>query len=178
MKIVLYGAESTGKTTLSKALAQHFKTSWVPEFSRKYLQDKYDKTGEVCTYEDLMPIAKGQLQLEGKRSEEAQNNLLFCDTNILQTYYYGKAYYEDFQHQSLWNLVKTQQYDFYFLTYIDTPWEVDDLRDKPNERQEMHQLFKQSLVENDLPFMLLKGNETERLKKAIGKVNQLCKNVF
>ncbi len=175
MKIVLYGAESTGKTTLAQALATHFHTVWVPEYARDYLQKKYDQTGEICAYSDLMPIAHGQLALEAKQAEKAQNNLLFCDTNILQTYYYGKAYYKNFTHQALWNLVCQQTYDYYFLTYIDTSWEADDLRDKPNEREEMHQFFKASLEKNGLPYTLLKGSHSERLQSALKKIKQLQK---
>lgn len=173
MKIVTYGAESTGKTSLAKALARHFNTTWVPEYARKYLQEKYNRSGEICAYDDLMPIARGQLRLEEEQLQNSNHNLLFCDTNPLQTYYYGKAYFENFNHQDLWDLSKAQKYDFYFLTYIDTPWEADDLRDKPEERKKMHQLFEDSLKENALPYVLLQGNKKERLQKAIKKVNEL-----
>ena len=40
LRIVLYGPESSGKTTLAKALAKQFQTTWVPEFARNYLQEK------------------------------------------------------------------------------------------------------------------------------------------
>ena len=43
LRIVLYGPESTGKTTLARSLAEHYKTLWVPEFARNYLQRKWDK---------------------------------------------------------------------------------------------------------------------------------------
>ena len=46
LKIVLFGPESTGKTTLAKHLAEHFKTLWVPEYMRGYLQQKWDSEGE------------------------------------------------------------------------------------------------------------------------------------
>ena len=42
IKVVLFGPESTGKTTLSKALADHFGTLWVAEYAREYLQNKWD----------------------------------------------------------------------------------------------------------------------------------------
>ena len=41
-RIVLFGPESTGKTTLAKKLAYHFQTNWVPEFAREYLEKKND----------------------------------------------------------------------------------------------------------------------------------------
>ncbi len=173
MKIVAYGAESTGKSTLCQALAEHYKTVWVPEYAREYLQDKFDRSGEICAERDLWPIAKGQLKAEHEAEKKTRNNLVFCDTNVLQTYYYGKAYYKNFEDEQLLKLALEEQYDFYFLTYIDTPWEADDLRDKPDERLEMHRFFEQSLIDNNLPYILLKGSEEERLAKAIVKINEL-----
>ena len=37
-RVVIIGAESTGKTTLARALAEHYKTPWVPEFGRFYTE--------------------------------------------------------------------------------------------------------------------------------------------
>lgn len=173
MKIVIYGAESTGKTTLSQALAKHYDTAWVPEFARKYLQKKYNESGEICSIEDLIPIAQGQIKEEQKAEKNAQNGLLFCDTNPYQTYYYGKAYYKNFEYPELWALAERQNYDFYLLTYIDTPWIPDDLRDRPDEREEMHRFFENSLIDNNFPYITLKGSREERLQKAIKKIDQL-----
>ena len=172
-KIVLYGAESTGKTWLAKALAKHYKTVWVPEYARDFLQKKYDNSGEICSYDDLIPIALGQINAEEEAIKNTDKEIIFYDTNPLQTYYYGKAYFPNFTHPELWEMAKKRKYDFYLLTYIDTPWEEDDLRDKPEERLEMHLHFKKSLEENNLPYLLLKGNKEERLKKAIDKIEQL-----
>ena len=41
IKVVLFGPESTGKTTLSEKLARHYSTVWVPEYAREYLQKKW-----------------------------------------------------------------------------------------------------------------------------------------
>lgn len=176
LKIVIYGAESTGKTSLSQSLAASYNTVWVPEFARDFLQEKYNNCGEVCAYEDLMPIAKGQIALEEKAKSKVKNDLLFCDTNPLQTYYYGKAYYPNFKHPELWELAQSRTYDHYFLTYIDTPWEEDDLRDRPEQREEMHHLFEKSLQDNHLPYTLLKGNPEERLQKAKSVLQRLLED--
>ncbi|MCB0468427.1 MAG: ATP-binding protein, partial [Aequorivita sp.] len=63
IKVVLYGPESTGKTTLAEQLAEHYRTQWVPEFMRDYLQKKWDSEKKLVEKKDLIPIAKGQLQL-------------------------------------------------------------------------------------------------------------------
>ena len=69
----MFGPESTGKTTLAKQLADHFKTVWAPEFARDYLQQKWDDTKQTCEPEDLLPIAIGQTQLENKALLLANN---------------------------------------------------------------------------------------------------------
>ena len=71
---------------------------------------------------------------------------------------------------------KESSYDLYFLTYIDTPWVADDLRDRPDQREEMFLAFKNALEENQRPYILLKGNKEERLKKAITAIDKIIKN--
>ena len=64
----------------------------------------------------------------------------------------------------------------YFLTYIDTPWEADDLRDKPYERERMFKAFEDVLKKHNRPYVLLKGTKKERLEKAVKHVDELIKN--
>ena len=84
IKIALFGPESTGKTTLANQLATHFKTTWAPEYAREYLQDKWNKKQEICSPEDLLPIAYGQIHIENQALALA-NTYLFCDTCLLVT---------------------------------------------------------------------------------------------
>ena len=58
-KIVLFGPESTGKSTLAEALAEYYNTAFVPEYMRLYLQHKWNQERATCTKEDLIPIAQG-----------------------------------------------------------------------------------------------------------------------
>ena len=93
IKVVLFGPESTGKTTLAKRLAEHFKTLWVPEYMREYLQKKWDAKGEKCTKDDLIPIAEGQMKVENETTKLVEE-LLICDTNLLEIKVYSQYYYD------------------------------------------------------------------------------------
>jgi len=63
-RVVICGPESTGKSTMTKYLSVFFKTNYVDEFAREFLQKKWDNSKEVCSREDLLEIAKGQIELE------------------------------------------------------------------------------------------------------------------
>jgi NadR type nicotinamide-nucleotide adenylyltransferase len=174
IKVVVFGPESTGKTTLSMQLANHYNTVWVPEYARTYLQKKWDTARKVCELEDLLPIAEGQMKLENALAQET-NSVLICDTDLLETKVYSEAYYLGYCDPILEKYALENTYDLYFLTYIDTPWELDDLRDKPHERESMFQAFESALITNKRPYVLLKGNKKERLKTAVTYIDKLLK---
>jgi nicotinamide riboside kinase len=171
-KVVLFGPESTGKTTLSKQLAKHYNTIWVPEFAREYLQDKWDREQKTCEPKDLLPIAEGQMKLENELARQAKD-ILICDTDLLETKVYSEAYYLGYCNPVLEKYALQNRYDLYLLTYVDTPWEADDLRDRPNEREKMFTYFKDTLEQYGKNFIILKGEKNARLKKAIAQIDKL-----
>ena len=171
IKVVLFGPESTGKTTLSKALAEYYSTSWVAEYARAYLQNKWDQEQKTCERSDLLPIAIGQMQLENAAVTQA-NKLLFCDTNLLETKVYSEVYYQGYCDPHIDLYAKKNCYNLYFLCDIDVPWEADDLRDKPGERKKMFLAFESALDKFDLPYVVLSGSKTVRLKSAVKYINQ------
>ena len=170
-KIALFGPESTGKTTLAKQLAAHFQTVWAPEFARDYLQQKWDTTQQICEPEDLLPIAIGQTQLENQALLTA-NKFLFCDTCLLVTKVFSEIYY-NFCDPALDKAARKHKYDLFFLTDVDVPWEKDDLRDAPQQREMTFDVFKKALIDNEKPFITLSGNPETRLKKAIKIIEDL-----
>tara|TARA_R110000737_G_scaffold41607_3_gene62250 strand:- start:2341 stop:2904 length:564 start_codon:yes stop_codon:yes gene_type:complete len=172
VKVVLFGPESTGKTTLSEQLARHYNTVWVPEYARDYLQEKWNNERKTCEPHDLLPIAEGQMRLENKLTKKA-TKILVCDTDLLETKVYSEAYYIGDCDPILEKYALQNSYDLYLLTYIDIPWEEDDLRDKPNEREEMFNYFKRTLEKYGKNFITLKGDKKQRLEKAINHIDQL-----
>jgi nicotinamide riboside kinase len=173
IKIAMFGPESTGKTTLSKQLADHFDTVWAPEYAREYLQQKWDRTQQICEPEDLMPIAVGQVRVENEALLTA-NNYLFCDTNLLVTKVFSEMYY-NFCDPGLDKAARKHKYDLFFLTDIDVAWTKDDLRDTSENREATFEVFKNALIENDKPFITLSGDENARFEKARVILRDLAK---
>jgi NadR type nicotinamide-nucleotide adenylyltransferase len=171
LKVVIFGPESTGKTTLARDLATYYKAPWVPEYAREYLQEKWDRQQQTCQAEDLLPIAIGQMRLENALTKEA-GRLLICDTDLLETKVYSEAYYLGYCDPILEKYALANKYDLYFLTGIDVPWEADDLRDKPGEREEMFSYFKDALEKYNRRFVILKGDRETRLQIAIRHIDK------
>jgi NadR type nicotinamide-nucleotide adenylyltransferase len=172
VKVVLFGPESTGKSTLSELLARHYNTVWVPEYAREYLQDKWNNQRKTCEQKDLIPIAIGQMGLENELAKKA-DKILICDTDLLETKVYSEEYYGGFVDPDLDRAVTESQYELYLLSYIDTPWEADDLRDRPTQREEMFRAFERALVNNQRPYVILKGKVKERMNTAVQAIDRI-----
>ena len=172
IKVVLFGPESSGKTTLSKQLARYYNTVWVPEYARDYLQKKWNYERKTCENSDLLPIAIGQMKLENELAEKA-DKILICDTDLLETKIYSEEYYGGFVNPDLEKAAINNTYDLYLLTYIDTPWEKDDLRDRPDQRLEMFKAFENALKKYNRPYIILKGDKKTRVKKATNRIDEI-----
>ncbi|MCF6214014.1 MAG: ATP-binding protein [Flavobacteriaceae bacterium] len=172
VKVVLFGPESTGKTTLSDQLARYYNSVWVPEYARRYLQNKWNNERKTCESSDLFPIAKGQIRLENYLTKKV-DKILICDTDLLETKVYSEEYYGGFVDPLLEKYAIENTYDLYFLTYIDVPFEQDDLRDRPHLRENMFQAFKATLDKYKRPYILLKGDKKTRLKAATKAIDKL-----
>jgi HTH-type transcriptional repressor of NAD biosynthesis genes len=175
VKVVLFGPESTGKTTLSRHLARYYNTVWTPEFARAYLQKKWNNERKTCEKKDLIPIAIGQMKMENKLAKKA-DKLLICDTDLLETKVYSEEFYGGFVDEKLDKAASENQYDLYLLTYVDTPWEKDDLRDRPEQRLEMFTAFENALKKHKKNYIILKGDKETRLKNATEAIDKIISN--
>ena len=95
------------------------------------------------------------------------NKFVFCDTNILVTKVWSETHFNGYCSKEIINIFKSVSYDYYFLTNIDVPWVKDDLRDRPDNRNEMFNCFKKHLDINEIQYSVVSGDKKERLKKAI-----------
>ncbi len=144
----------------------HFNVGWVPEYSREYLKN----IGRDYTYEDILAIAQGQLAHEEQMMAEAEN-ILLCDTEqIVNKIWcdekYGKC------HPWIIDKILTHRYDLYLLCDTDLQWEADPLRENPEDRDRLFELYKKELEGYKFPFVIISGQGKERLSKAIETIQR------
>lgn len=171
IKVVFFGPESTGKTVLCERLAAYYDTVFAAEFSRIYSEAKAQKQQQL-TQEDVLPIAIGQMALENAQLEKAEN-LLICDTDLLETKVYSEYYYDGFCPPIVKKQAVLNTYDLYFLTYIDTTWKADGIRDQPNNRQELFNIFENELQMHNKTYVTLKGDFESKFQTCIKHINGL-----
>jgi NadR type nicotinamide-nucleotide adenylyltransferase len=169
IRVVVTGSECTGKTTLARELAQHYGTVWVPEFARRFVEEK----GAAPEYADVEAIARGQIMLEERMRSES-GGLLIQDTDLLSTVVYGQHYYGDCPKWIEAALLKRAG-DLYLLADIDVPWSPEgDQRDRGDRREDMHELFRSALGHRGFRFVEISGTLPERLEKAIATIDELA----
>lgn len=166
-RVCLIGAESTGKTTLAQALAKHFQTVWVPEYAREYIEAK----GAACDYDDLIAIAKGQIESEARLALSA-NKVLFCDTDLLTTMIWSQCHYGK-SADLIGQMANDSRYDLYLLTKIDFPWVDDGIRDSKNYREWIENRIIEELTGRRRRYVAILGTHEERMEKAVKAVNSI-----
>jgi NadR type nicotinamide-nucleotide adenylyltransferase len=176
-KIVIVGPESTGKTTLSENLANHFKTEWVREYAREYLE----KNGINYTFDNLYEIAQGQLAGEDSAIQKLQqiNHTLNVIPLIIDTDMYVIKIWSEFVFNKCDNRVLTEiakrKYDGYILCNTDVPWVKDGMREYPDlvTREKLFTFYKEELSEQKTPWIIISGNYEARTQQAIDFVASL-----
>jgi NadR type nicotinamide-nucleotide adenylyltransferase len=166
-RVAIIGPECTGKSELSKFLAQHFKTEWVPEYARAYI----DNLRRPYNQNDLITIAHGQLRLEDEYARDA-NTFLFCDTNLYVIKVWSMFKYGNCD-QEILDQIANRKYDLYLLTYVDLPWEEDPLREHPTKREELYNIYLNEMKNQSVPFVEIKGDREQRRATAIEAIEKL-----
>lgn len=173
-RICVLGAESTGTTTLARALARHYHTVWVPEYGREYCESKIEEAGGWQAYEqwqteEFTHIAQTQCDREDQAARLA-NKLLICDTNAFATNLWHERYLGKLS-SAVEAISSGRKYDMVILTEVDIPFVQDGLRDGEHVRHNMHARFEELLSEQSIAYTMLSGPHRQRLKKAISLIN-------
>ena len=179
-KIVVLGPESTGKSTLCAALAAHYQTIWTPEYARAFLS----KNGTKYTYDDLLTIAKGQIQKEEEALASLNKNTvdqptpkisnkLILDTDMYVMKVWCEYVFNNCHHYIL-EQINQRSYDLYLLCDIDLPWASDEMREYPDAgpRLELFTIYKELLINQNTPWGIVSGTGAQRTTNAIQLIDQ------
>ena len=167
-RVVLIGAESTGKTTLAEGLAAHYETVWAPEYLRAFVEEK----GALPEPGDTLLIAQRHRAQEEALARRA-HRLLVYDTDLISTCVYSRYYFGACPPVvERWSYERSA--DLYLLTDTDLPWTADPgQRDGPDVRAALHALFQRELEERGVPYARVSGSLEERMETAIEAIDAL-----
>lgn len=179
-RIVLIGAESTGKTTLAQQLAERFETKWVPEFGREHWERKVQGLTmndplPSWSREEFIEIAQTQQARENEAARQA-NRVLLCDTNAFATGTWFERY-NGSRDAEVDAIGKRDKVDLYLLTAPDVPFVQDGFRDGESIRTWMHQRFLEQLSKGSTPLAVIDGAYIERFEVAEREVATLLRQV-
>jgi NadR type nicotinamide-nucleotide adenylyltransferase len=173
-KIVLIGPESTGKSTLSEQLANHYNAPLVKEFAREYLL----ANGTNYNFDNLLTIAKGQVELENTAINNATHTTqkIIIDTDMYVMKVWCEFVFNQCHNWILHQIVQ-RQYDVYLLCNIDLPWVKDELREYPDltTREKLYHHYKDILINQSVPWVDISGDYTQRFNLAIQAIDNLSK---
>lgn len=175
-RVVLVGAESTGKTTLAELLARKWQTSWVPEFGREYWERKVaglSMEGPLPGWssEEFVTIAAGQQSRENFAARTA-NRVLICDTNAWATGTWHERYLGR-RDASVDAIGRNDVAHLYLLTLPDVPFVQDGWRDGRQIRDWMHTRFLEQLRAMPAPVVCLAGSIESRMEAACTAIADL-----
>jgi nicotinamide riboside kinase len=185
LKIIFTGPESSGKTTLSKAIAKHFKAPLVEEYAREYFEKKQTplQRSPYGQYfqTDLTEIAKGQIENE-KRHIKPKTRLIVCDTDILTIKIWSEVVYGNCLPE-LTELINTHHSSpithypsIYFLcSPKGIEWEYDPLRENPDDRDFLFKIYEKELIFYKKNYHILRGSLEERFEKCVESVLEILR---
>ena len=171
-RVVVTGAESTGTTTLSRALAAHLATSWVAEFGREWSEVRPGGFEAPWHTAEFDLVAREQARREDEAARTAPRPLLVCDTDVLATTVWHERYVGT-PSPSVVALASERVPDLYLLTGDEIPFVQDGLRDGEHLRAGMHRRFREVLDAQPAPWVEVRGSHEERLALAVRAVDDL-----
>lgn len=149
-KIIVTGPESCGKTTLSQALSNHFRIPFLKEYAREYLQE----LGRDYSQEDLITIAKKQLEFE--------QDIQLLDTDLITIKIWSNYKYSSCDKWIVEQIEKQKsEKRFYLLCKPDIAWKADPLRENPTNRMELFELYKKELENLNHSYYIVEGEKRD-----------------
>ncbi|GAB3587321.1 AAA family ATPase [Calidifontibacter terrae] len=172
-RVVVVGAESTGTTTLARALAEQYRTKWVAEFGREWSEIRPGGPEATWHTAEFDLVAREQGAREDCAAALAPRPLLICDTDPLATTIWHERYVGG-RSDTVQNYVAQRRPPaLYLLTGDEIPFVQDGLRDGEHLRSWMHGRFREVLAAQDAPWRELRGTHADRLAAATEAIDAL-----
>lgn len=171
-RIVVFGTESTGKTTLAGNLAARFGEPWAPEFVRGF----WDTRRGNITAADLEAVARGQIASEDEATARA-GRMVFCDTDLLTCTLWNDLLFPGAC--PAWIRTSAEQRArgtaLFLLCDTDVPFFPDPQRCFPDPagRRRAREIWRNALTSRELPFIEIRGDWKARLESAVAAVERL-----
>ncbi len=173
-RVVLVGAESTGKSTLAEALASSLGTVWAPEHGRWYWEGRRHLADQSWTSDEFLRIAIAQARLEADLARKAPRGVVISDTDALVTAVWHERYL-GFSDPRLDALAGDSPPDLYFVCRPDFAWVQDGTRESEAHRAAMQQSMERRAASSGAEVVVLEGPHDHRLataEEAIERVAQ------
>lgn len=172
-KVVFVGAMSTGKSTITEALAKKYHTQFAPEYGREYWETH--QIERRIGFEDFNVIADRHMAYEDQVIRHA-DRYLFVDTNAITTAMYCLDYHQKLpEHLKQVANENPQRYDLFFLCEDDIPYDNTWDRSGPQKRAVFHQQIIADLKQRRIPYIVLKGSLEQRIATVTRVLNQFEK---
>ncbi len=172
-RVVVLGVESSGTTTLARALAERFATAWVPEYGRAYAEGRLTAGDAPWRGDEFVHIARAQAACEDALARRA-NRVLVADTDPLATCVWHRRYVGA-RSAEVERLAAARRCDLYVLTAPDFPFVQDGTRDGEHVRGDMHGWFVEALERQGAPWLLVGGPHARRLADAAAAIEPLLR---
>ena len=169
-RVVIIGSESSGTTTLARALAEHYHTVWVPEYGRTYSEGRLH-SNQPWRSDEFIHIAIEQTRMEDALAMLA-NEVLICDTDAFATSIWHERYMGTPSNE-VKAIVASRNYDLYVVTDANIPFAQDDIRDGESFRQWMQGRFVEELSKSSTPMIVVSGPHEERFAAAVKRIDEI-----
>lgn len=173
-RVVVAGAESTGKTTLAEALAEHYRTVWVPEYGRAYWEARRHCVDQRWTADEFTHIATTHHDIAERVARRAGNGLVVLDTDALVTDVWRRRYLGEGDAQ-LTDLALRHPAELYLVCSPDFDWVQDGTRESADHQHRMHEHTLEAIAASEADHRVLTGALDRRLVDAIEAIEPVLR---